>query len=254
MQWTDAQGLLLRRDDVTAWEDGLQPADAARIRAFAEGAEVHIWIAELGGSSFCLEELSCEEQRRAERFRSVRDQLRFRFAHGLLRRLLAAYTGLAPSVLRFRLGRWGKPFLYDENAARSRSLVRFNMSHAKDAVCYALAARCEIGVDLEYVDPHFDWHSAAQVCFSPCERELLDAFPEKERTRAFYRLWTQKEALLKASGVGLNGLTEEGCLKAGVADTSIRLVPFVSSGGYVGSVAVSVLSPAIRFFRYVAKE
>ena len=76
----------------------------------------------------------------------------------------------------------------------------FNISHAgRYAVC-ALSPAGRVGVDLEHrtradlapFAPHF----------APAEWAALQAAPDPQR--AFCRLWTQKEAVAKADGRGLN--------------------------------------------------
>jgi 4'-phosphopantetheinyl transferase len=44
----------------------------------------------------------------------------------------------------------------------------------------------------------------AQRFFTPQEAAVLGRLPEKEQQRAFFRLWTAKESLLKALGTGLS--------------------------------------------------
>jgi 4'-phosphopantetheinyl transferase len=43
----------------------------------------------------------------------------------------------------------------------------------------------------------------AEQSFAPAERTALLTLPQAERTEAFYRCWTRKEALVKAEGSGL---------------------------------------------------
>ena len=64
-------------------------------------------------------------------------------------------------------------------------------------------AGAPVGVDVEGVpDPGTVIEVAAQL--HPRERAELAALPTADRPAAFARCWTRKEALLKATGVGLN--------------------------------------------------
>ncbi len=85
----------------------------------------------------------------------------------------------------------------------------------------------EIGLDIERVDYSRKTSSLLKIAekrFSENERRLLYSAAENEQIRQFYRIWTAKEALCKATGEGLAGLSKydtcsmpEGfCLKEGL--------------------------------------
>ena len=118
-------------------------------------------------------------------------------AHGLLGRLLAHYGGLEHPPVIARTGR-GKPY------APALAGFDFNLSHARDHALIAVARGQPLGVDLERIDRKLDAHDLAQRFFSRSEAEALDALPETQRAIAFLRLWTCKEAVLKALGAGIS--------------------------------------------------
>ncbi|MYW67604.1 4'-phosphopantetheinyl transferase superfamily protein [Streptomyces sp. SID8379] len=69
----------------------------------------------------------------------------------------------------------------------------------------ALGAGARIGVDAEALRPVHDAVFTGSV-LTPAEREHLDALaPGEPRHRAFHRIWTRKESVVKAVGVGLTG-------------------------------------------------
>jgi 4'-phosphopantetheinyl transferase len=117
--------------------------------------------------------------------------------HALLGRLLAHYGGLAHPPVIARTGR-GKPY------APALAGIEFNLSHARDHALIAIAREQPIGVDLERIDRKLDAHDLARRFFSTREADALDALPEAQRTIAFLRLWTCKEAVLKALGAGIS--------------------------------------------------
>lgn len=86
-------------------------------------------------------------------------------------------------------GAYGKPSLRDGRA-------HFNLSHAGFYAVLAVAEQ-PIGVDIEPIQP-FDWH-VARRCFTGREMEWLEADASDS---AFCRLWTGKEAIMKATGNG----------------------------------------------------
>ena len=60
-----------------------------------------------------------------------------------------------------------------------------------------------MGVDVEPVDRRAPLDIADRY-FAPDERAWLFARPEAERPRGFFRLWTMKEAFIKATGKGIS--------------------------------------------------
>jgi 4'-phosphopantetheinyl transferase len=162
---------------------------------------VHLWASLLADQRHALDAhlalLDPEERARAERFRHARDRERYITAHGLLRRLLGHYLAADPAAARIDLGTYGKPFVAGTD-------LRFNLSDTKDAVVIALTRGSEIGADIETVDRVVDHRAVADHYFTPEEVSWIgDAGTESTSKRRFLELWTRKEAVLKASGVGI---------------------------------------------------
>jgi 4'-phosphopantetheinyl transferase len=144
--------------------------------------------------------LDREERRRAERFRFERDRRDFIAAHALLRRMLTFYLGGPPARWQFAEGEFGKPKLAERFR---RPDIDFNLSHTRDLVAAALVAHGTVGVDVEQIDIAKADFEVAQRYFAAAEVELLRRTPKPERANCFFRLWTLKEAYLKATGAGL---------------------------------------------------
>lgn len=143
--------------------------------------------------------LTPEEIKQAEAFRHAESRARFVGARAALRELLAAQLHLRPAAVRFIRTERGKPQLHPEHG----SAVQFNVSHAGNIVLVALARTTELGVDVETQRPVPQALELAQRYFAPEEAMALEHTPEAERAAAFLRLWTRKEAQLKATGRGL---------------------------------------------------
>ena len=71
-------------------------------------------------------------------------------------------------------------------------------SHGRIAVIISNAGPC--GIDLEYHRNRANIEELAKQWFHPSEVELLAGLTGDEQAAAFYRLWTMKEALIKATG------------------------------------------------------
>jgi 4'-phosphopantetheinyl transferase len=61
-----------------------------------------------------------------------------------------------------------------------------------------------IGVDIEYLRALPDAEQLAQRFFSKAEYAQIQALPVDEQAQVFFRMWTGKEAYLKATGKGLS--------------------------------------------------
>ncbi|HVA64835.1 MAG TPA: 4'-phosphopantetheinyl transferase superfamily protein [Terriglobales bacterium] len=140
--------------------------------------------------------LAPEERARADRYLLPRHGERYVAAHAQLRWLLAQRLRGAPRELEFELGVQGKPRV---RGAR----LHFNLSHSGPWGLVGIAADQEVGVDIEGERPAMDGVGLAQRFFTPAETAWLREQPAEQRARAFARLWTCKEAWLKADGRGL---------------------------------------------------
>lgn len=159
--------------------------------------EVHVHLADLHELGAFAERhytlLDAQERERHARFRFAKDQERFLHAHGLLRRILGQYLDHDPALLHFERGAHGKPFL-------KGFPLHFNLSDTKDALAIAVA-RHELGVDLETCARTVDHVGVGTHYFTPQEQAGIAQATDGKRH--FLELWTRKEAILKASGVGI---------------------------------------------------
>jgi 4'-phosphopantetheinyl transferase len=144
--------------------------------------------------------LSEGERKRADAFKFPEHRRRYINAHVCLRQILHRYTAVPPDALQFGCGESGKPFL--ENGGYACSLG-FNLSHSAELAVVAVAAKPEIGVDVEWIRPVPDWEEIARGSFHPAETEWIRAATPDLRTEAFFQVWTSKEAYIKTSGQGL---------------------------------------------------
>ena len=165
--------------------------------------EVHVWAAALDRPAGEVAELSRSlseaERERAGRFRHQPSRDEFIVARAVLRLLLAECLGVTPREVRFSQTARGKPRL-----ASDPPPLCFNVSHSHGMALIALSGRCEIGVDLERVRPFSDEMGLADRFFTASEAAALRVLDARGRLETFFRLWTRKEAYLKAHGLGLS--------------------------------------------------
>lgn len=162
---------------------------------------VHLWTGQFipGVESGYLSVLNSAEQKRMQRFVKVRDRLRYIWARGKLRHLLAEYLGKSAAAIQFEYESRGKPYLAGHP-------VQFNISHSGDWLVIAITRDRAIGVDIEQIQAARSWLALAERFFRQSEARAIKTLPPHDQTRAFFKLWTRKEAVLKATGQGLQGL------------------------------------------------
>ena len=117
-------------------------------------------------------------------------------AHSLLSRALKELgIDYVPNVTPIVFGAHGKPSLAE------RPDVHYNIAHA-DGIAAVAVSEFECGIDCERVR-EYDPRVMKRVC-AQAEQALINAAPEAERGMLFFRLWTLKEAYVKALGRGLS--------------------------------------------------
>jgi 4'-phosphopantetheinyl transferase len=191
--------------------------------------------------------LDASERARADRFRVAADRDAYIAAHVLLRVMLSQHANIAPEEWRFRATKGGRPEL---DPAQAPPGLHFSLSHTRGLVACAVG-RCEaLGIDAEA------WREPAPIelakrYFAPAEARLIADLAPEERPAAFYRLWTLKEAYLKATGEGLAGALDSFAFSL---DPTELTLPFPGSAaawrfaefrpGLRYSLALAVRSPA----------
>lgn len=163
--------------------------------------EVHIWVLRQGDGQSTQplrESLSPDERDRASRFRFDKHRDQYVLTRGILRSLLAGYSGIPPKEISFQYSKYDKPSL-----AQTHDLD-FNLSHTEGMAIFGFTRGHRIGVDIEHLRSNFRADEIAERFFSAAEREALRGIPEARRHECFFRIWTRKEAYIKALGEGLS--------------------------------------------------
>jgi 4'-phosphopantetheinyl transferase len=163
--------------------------------------EVHLYVVRISEQLNDEAELSAllsqDEHDRAGRFLNPQHGRNYRCMRGLLRKLLGGYLDIKPQAIQFDYAEHGKPYL-----THNREL-QFNMSHSRDRAAYAFCLKQDVGVDIEFMRPQKNLQGMIGHVGSPQEQTELQQLDETQRLQAFYRLWTRKEAFIKAVGRGL---------------------------------------------------
>lgn len=166
--------------------------------------DVHLWKIPLDISKEEIEQLydllSEDERVRGGRFMRETSRWQYVTTRIALRLLLGRYLTCSPKDLCFRCSPCGKPELDDP---AGDTPIRFNVSHVHGMALIAVAHGRALGVDLERVQVDKNLEFKGRWAFHSDELDALPTGKCNYGHAAFYLLWTQKEAYLKAIGVGL---------------------------------------------------
>lgn len=162
---------------------------------------VEVWLVDLDDrtvpGSILDTVLSPRERERAARFVFEPDAWHFKLCRTMLRLGLALHLGKPAREIRIQTSGRGKPYV-DEGG------IHFNVSHCHGAGLLAFTRVDEIGVDVEAVRADVESLDIASQHFTAGEAEWIAAAGDpRQQARRFTRLWTRKEAVLKATGKGI---------------------------------------------------
>lgn len=126
---------------------------------------------------------------------------RFALCRSALRAILCRELGCANHELHFGASSYGKPYAI---IGGFHSQVDFNVSHSGNHGLIALGRGYRLGIDVEEFTPKRELRGLIEAVMGPEEQAELAELPEFEGLCRFYRLWTCKEALVKALGTGFS--------------------------------------------------
>lgn len=183
--------------------------------------------------------LSRDEIKKAERYYHIHDRASYLVRKYFLRMLLSKLISRPPCDLNFSTIGSKKPIITG---------LEFNTSHSGTYAVIAISS-ASVGIDIEEIDHTFDFNDIVNRCFTFEEQKVLN---EPNPIQHFFKLWTRKEAILKASGEGLiSDLHLLDCLsnriwrKGHIYD----ITTFYPEAGYVLSLASECTSSKLVFWK-----
>lgn len=175
------------------WWRPFRELDGARVvhvdlTAHAEReAEAAVWLDE-------------EERGRWAAYPYSGPQRQFLLCRAALRATLCEQLGCANEELGFETSEHGKPWA---RVGGADVPISFNVSHSGPHGLIAFAPDGLLGVDVEELAGRRNLDLLMDGVLGEHEHREIASMEGDERLRAFFRLWTMKEALLKAYGRGL---------------------------------------------------
>ncbi|WP_179335207.1 4'-phosphopantetheinyl transferase family protein [Winogradskyella costae] len=186
-----------------------------------------------------LKILTPDEVQRAHRYHHLKDSNRFIICRSFLKIIIAQQKDLEISQVYFEKSDNHKPYFPLDKG------LFFNVSHAGNFAIIAIGD-CELGVDVEYINPQFEYKDILPTVFNT---EELNFIRDSEVNRhAFYKLWTRKEAIVKATGKGI----DEDLIKIPVTNgfhnissslvcdfENLRVISFKLNANHLGAIAIT---------------
>ncbi len=195
--------------------------------------------------------LSEDERVRAKRYYFERHQRRFSVARATLRQILSMYLQEPAEKLQFDYQQQGKPYV-------KNSPIEFNISHSGELALLAVGCNHALGVDLELFSAR-PYEGIGKHLFSSHENEALAQLRTALQPLGFFHIWSQKEAFIKATGLGLSYPTTNITMPIlpperyhfidPIASTSWQMMSFLPT---LSCCAALCYHPDIQNIRYIA--
>ncbi len=226
-----------------------------------EEYQVHVWQANMDALSIYPKDiskvLSPDELDRANKFKFPKDREHFILRRYQLRFILSKYCVCQPNEVMLRYNSYKKPFIYIPEFEG----IKFNLSFSGNLMVVGLSKNNDIGIDIEKVRQMHDLENIAMENFSLQEVKYLKGTSDK--TTTFFKIWTRKEAFIKATGNGMYYLLKSFCVNINSSWSYEHLVIFNHpmesrlwrtaalniSDGYIASMAIKSDKFQISYFQ-----
>jgi 4'-phosphopantetheinyl transferase len=226
-----------------------------------EDYNVHVWQVNLKTLSIYANDisktLSHDELERANKLKFTRDREQFILRRYHLRLILSKYCDCQPHEIMFSYNSYKKPFI----CLPEFKEIKFNMSFTYDLMLVGLCKHDDIGIDIEKVHEIRDLENIAAENFSPQELKYFNS--KFDKTNTFFKIWTRKEAFIKAKGKGLYQPLKSFCVDIGPSGSHEYLVIFNhpldsklwrtvgldTFDGYIASMAIKSDRFSISYFQ-----
>lgn len=198
-----------------------------------------------------------EELERANKLRFTRDREQFILRRYHLRLILSKYCDCQPYEIMFSYNYCKKPFIFISEFKE----IKFNLSYSKELMLVGLSNHDDIGIDIEKIIEIRNLENVAIENFSLQELKLYNS--KLDKTDTFFKIWTRKEAFVKAKGKGLYLPLKSFCVQINSSGSYEHLIIFNhpsesklwrtvglnTSDGYIASLAIKSDKFKISYFQ-----
>jgi 4'-phosphopantetheinyl transferase len=173
------------------------------------GNQLHLWSARYSDLDryypVLADLISAQEVTRSAGFKKNRDAQNYVLRHGMMRAVLGQYIRKEPQEVPVVHEENGKPILDPQGNTHD---IHFSLSRTDEMVCLGISKKSSIGLDIVKCDCSYPFSATAEYLFTPGERQWITRTPSRKQHVRFFRIWSLKEALLKAVGGGVGMLQE----------------------------------------------
>ena len=206
--------------------------------------EIHLWSFDVPiGKEFSDEFFSCLSNDEIEKSKLLESKeliMKSISRYSLLRYILSEYMSQGPNKIIFEYDDNGKPGISGSNTPN------FNLSHSGKKVLVGVTKTSPLGVDLQLIKNDTPIDSMAKKFFSKLELKKLKETSDREKRNLFYDIWTAKEALLKAKGLGLTVELNQTEVLYKNNNDGWSIIPYNYLPGYSMTIATPLNNPIIR--------
>lgn len=146
--------------------------------------------------------LDKEELKRAKNYIYQKDRTRFIQDRRNLKKILSQYIDCNPSDVKISYQKKGKPHITDKK-------IEFNVSHSGDLSVYAVSTARKIGIDIEEIREIANIDTIMKYFYTKKESDQINRKKGLQRMKEFFKIWTQKEAIVKMFGMGIPHIKQE---------------------------------------------
>ncbi|MCX2829705.1 4'-phosphopantetheinyl transferase superfamily protein [Bacillus pseudomycoides] len=177
-----------------------------KVRRFTKNCDINLYWVQIPDYATTLDfhhklnYLDEDERKVYEAYKVEEKRIEFLLGRVLVKKLLSDCLGLEPEKVRFIKNVYGRPYLHP---SYSKSNLFFNLSHTKGVLACVVSPWEKVGIDIECTD--FNAFEVIHSVFTEKEIEFLDKqLTADSKRQAFFRMWTRKEAVMKAEGKGFS--------------------------------------------------
>lgn len=201
-------------------------------------ASADLWCAWVGEHAERIDEyartfLSDAEQEHRSGYRIRESAERYVVTRTLVRSVLGLHLRMPPREIEMSRTDTGKPIVAYG--------VHFNLSHSGDLILLAVSRTHDVGVDVERKREVGKVDALARRWLSDPEKSDVEAMRQRgmSYSDAFLRIWSLKEARLKALGVGISGSSRADLTRVSAMPLDQHLESLVATDAscYVGAIA-----------------
>ena len=160
--------------------------------------EIHVLVCDLESYKSeinrFLSYLTAEKANNSNRYYSPWDKERYILRYGIYRTILSKYLHQYPSEIALCTAKNGKPFIKDNQ-------INISFSSTQQFCAIALGQNMQLGVDIEPIKYDSEYRQMAKMFFSEEENKFLERISDEKLTEAFLKIWTAKEAFIKANKI-----------------------------------------------------